>query len=267
MPQKSSQPGRALVSEFRTETGVISYQVLPAEREDAPTLTLLHNFMSTGRAAWGQLLSKFAPHFRVLLPDLPGHGRSLGHPEGFNYHEMARQIAELIRYEGAAEGHLAGCSAGGMIAQLLLYHKLVQPRTLTLVSTTYSTNPATTGANNNLTTENFIAPANWLEATAKMHDPYQGQGYFFGTLLPGFRALRSIYSIDLPLSALRAFDLPVSIIHGDHDEFFPSFIVQAMQKAMSDAELHLVPEATHALLFRKPWVVAELMINFLDQNS
>ncbi len=254
------------MSEFRTETGVISYQVLPSEREDAPTLTLLHNFMSTGRAAWGQLLSKFAPHYRVLLPDLPGHGRSLGHPDGYSYAEIARQIADLMAYEGTQAGHLAGCSAGGMIAQLLVQQKLVQPCTLTLVSTTYSTNPATTGANNNLTPENFIAPANWLDATAKMHDPHQGEGYFFATLLPGFRALRLNHSIDLPLGALHEFNLPVCIIQGDSDEFFPAFIVQAMQKALPDAELHLIRQATHALLFRKPWVVGDLMINFLDQH-
>ena len=99
--------------EFQTATGVIAYEVLNEGSTTAPTITLLHNFMSTGRAAWATIAPTLAERFRVLLPDLPGHGRSQGYPPGFHYGEMGKQMAALMQAEGATEGHLAGCSAGG----------------------------------------------------------------------------------------------------------------------------------------------------------
>lgn len=255
--------------EFRTETGSIYYRVFAPKAPVAqavPTITLLHNFMSSGEAAWGMMVPALAEHYRVLVPDLPGHGRSLGHPADYAYWAMAQQIAALIEAEGATQGHLAGCSAGGMIAQLLVHHQLVQPRSLTLISTTYSLNPATTGNQATLTPEQFKASPRWMEATAKLHDPYHYPGYYQQELLPGFRHLTIEQSIDLPISALSTWQFPVCLIQGEQDEFFPAFIVERMARAIPDVELHLIPDQTHALLFRQPWKVREIMLAFLHRR-
>jgi 3-oxoadipate enol-lactonase len=253
--------------DFKTETGTIFYERYGPEDDSAPAITLLHNFMSNGRSAWGQIAQALAERYRVLVPDLPGHGRSQGHPPAFDYGEMARQLAALITELEMADGHLAGCSAGGMIAQLLVHHRWVMPQTLTLVSTTYSTNPATTGNTTEITPENFRAGRGWMEATARLHDPHHGDGYYHEILLPAFRALTPETGIDLSLADLHTWRLPVCLIHGEQDEFFPSFIVQAMAEALPDAELHLIPEQTHALLFRQPWLVRDHMLDFLDRHT
>ena len=202
----------------------------------------------------------------MILPDLPGHGRSLGHPLDYAHRPLARQLAALLRKEGAEHGHLAGCSSGGMIAQLLIHDGLLQPATLTLVSTTHSVNPATIGNQAPLVPEDFKAGRRWLEATARLHDPYRYAGYFAQELLPGFRRLTGETAIDLPLAALRHFQLPLCIIHGAEDEFFPIAIPQRMAATAPNAELHLIPKQTHALLFRQPWQVAKIMVEFLDKH-
>ena len=256
--------------EFVTETGTIYYEVIEATEPAGPqvqTLTLLHNFMSSGRAAWGPLLVELSRSYRLLLPDLPGHGRSLGQPAGYEHYAIACQLADLMRAEGAERDHLAGCSSGGMLAQLLVHHRLVAPATLTLVSTTYSVNPQTTGNDHALTPEHFQAARNWMEATARLHDPYRYPGYYEQELLPGFRGLTGATAIDLPLGALAEFTLPICIIHGERDEFFPAFIPESMAATAPDAELHMVPRQTHALLFRQPWQVAQIMLKFLQSHS
>ena len=255
--------------EFVSDTGAIVYEVIDAQEAPAgppPTLTLLHNFMSTGRAAWGALLPELSRRHRIILPDLPGHGRSVGHPWTFDHRVMAAQLAELLRREGADDGHLAGCSSGGMIAQLMVHGRLIRPRTVTLVSTTHSVSPATTGDTTGLSPEDFQAARTWMEATARLHDPYRYTGYYEMELLPGFRRLTPEQAIDLPLSALRSFTMPLCIIHGEQDEFFPSFIAQRMAAAAPDAELHLIPRQTHSLLFRQPWQVSKVMVEFLARN-
>ena len=254
--------------DFATDSGTIFYELLDPEEgpaQGAPTLTLLHNFMSTGRAAWGPLLPVLNRRFRILLPDLPGHGRSRGHPHGFHYWATARQLSALVHALGLADAHLAGCSAGGMIAQLLLHHRMLAPRTLTLVSTTYTTDPAHTDAE--LVPEDFQAGPRWMEATARLHDPYQGEGYYERELLPGFRALTADHAIDLPLEALARFTMPACVIHGANDEFFPAHIAESMAAALPNAELHLVPRQSHALIFAQPWKVAEQMDAFLARHA
>lgn len=255
--------------EFETATGRIFYEVLGPEQDtDTPPewVTLLHNFMSAGQSAWGAVAETLARRYRVLLPDLPGHGRSLGHPLGFRHIEMARQLAGLMIALGAEHGHLAGCSSGGIMAQLMVHHSLVRPASLTLVSSTYSVNPATTGVATSLDPQDFRASRNWLEATARLHDPYRYEGYFEDTLLTGFRRLRPADAIDLPLSALREWTLPVCLIHGEDDEIFPVQLAAAMADALPDAELHIAPEQTHALIFRQAWFVRDHLVDFLGRH-
>lgn len=258
------------MSEFGTADGVIFYEVIEATEPPAAgaeTLTLLHNFMSSGRAAWGPLLPELSRRHRVILPDLPGHGRSLGHPAHYHHRTVACQLGELLHAEGGAGGHLAGCSSGGMIAQLLVHHRYVTPASLTLVSTTHSVNPATTGSSRALLPEHFHAARNWMEATARLHDPYHYRGYYEQELLPGFRRLTPETAIDLPLEALYEFQLPLCIIHGVLDEFFPPTIPEAMAATAPQAELHLIERQTHALLFRQPWQVAKIMLEFLHRHQ
>ena len=255
---------------FPTEDGEIFYEVIePATGtgEELSTLTLLHNFMSTGRAAWGSMVARFAERYRVLLPDLPGHGQSIGHPADFHYGKMAEQLAALMAHEAATGGHLAGCSAGGMIAQLLVSKGLATPDTLTLVSTTYSINKNVTGAEHTLNPENFQAGARWMAATAKLHDPYRYAGYYQEIMLPAFRRLDPALAIDLPLETLATWQMPVCIIHGAEDEFFPLSIVEAMAAALPDHSRHVIADQPHALIFRQPWRVQEIMLTFLQEQQ
>ncbi len=255
--------------ELPTEHGTLFYEVLAPQEHPAghvETLTLLHNFLSTGRASWGPLLADFARSYRVLLPDLPGHGRSQGYPPGFDHRAMARDVAALMVAEDATSGHLAGASAGGVIAQLLIHQELLQPATLTLVSTTHSMDSRRAGAPIRLDPDIFQAGRNWLAATARLHDPYHYPGYFDQELLPAFRQLDVQRTIDLPLSSLSSWAFPVCLIHGEEDEIFPVSIARRMAEYLPRAELHVVPRQSHALILRQPRTVGRLMMAFLARH-
>jgi pimeloyl-ACP methyl ester carboxylesterase len=249
---------------FPTSDGLIHYEVIARQTRDdaAPALVLLHNFMSSGRAAWGPLLEEFSQHFRLILPDLPGHGRSLGYPAGFHHLRIATQLAALLAAENADNAHLAGCSSGGMLAQLLVMEGLMQPASLTLISTTYSVNPIATGNHRSLDPADFQAGARWLEATARLHDPYRYPGYFAQELLPGFQALTPQTAIDLDVKRYAALALPICLIHGAEDEFFPILLPERIAANAPRARLHIIAGQSHALLFRRPWQVGNLMVEF-----
>lgn len=256
--------------EFVGRWGRIYYRDLhpPAQdHDDARTVVLLHNFMSSGRMAWGAVADDLREDYRVILPDLPGHGRSVGHPPGFSHRKMAAEIAALLASLGIAHPQIAGCSAGGMIAAWLIEDDLIAPATLTLVSSTYSVNPATTGIEPDLRPESFRAGSSWMEATAQLHDEHQGAGYFQSTLLPSFRGLTPETSLDLPRARLSAWWMPVCLIHGDKDEIFPLALAEQMHAVLPDNELHVVPEQGHGLIFRRSRVVGELLRDFLARRG
>ncbi|HXF62629.1 MAG TPA: alpha/beta hydrolase [Caldilineaceae bacterium] len=259
--------GTPEVREFTTDTGVIAYEVLePAQAEPVETVLLLHNFMSTGRMAWGPIALELRERYRVILPDLPGHGRSRGYPADFNHRAIAAQIAALLESEGASAPHVAGCSGGGIMALWLAHDGPVTPATLTLVSATYSINPETTGVQPSLRPESFQAGRSWLEATARLHDVHQGEGYFNRTLLPAFRRLTPESAIDLSPAALASLTMPACVIHGDQDEIFPVELARQLAEGLPNAELHIIPGQSHDLIFRRRWVVSERMRDFLARH-
>jgi len=86
-----------------------------AEAGTGPALVLLHGLSAT-HANWEYTVSAFADRWRVIAPDLPGHGRS-GKPDApytIDFH--AGMIRSLGRALGVDEAVVVGNSLGGQIA-------------------------------------------------------------------------------------------------------------------------------------------------------
>jgi len=80
------------------------------------TLVLLHAAMGNSRRlyAW---VPHLAREFRVVRPDLRGHGQSdIPKPEQLSLERLALDIIELIDHLGCRSVHLAGSSAGAIIS-------------------------------------------------------------------------------------------------------------------------------------------------------
>lgn len=81
-----------------------------------PVIILLHPVGLRG-AFWKPVVDLLSGRFRLIYPDLRGHGRSDA-PEGpFSLQDMAEDIVDLIRAECALPAIVCGCSLGGMLAQ------------------------------------------------------------------------------------------------------------------------------------------------------
>jgi 3-oxoadipate enol-lactonase len=80
------------------------------------TLILKHAAMGSMNRmyAWVPILAR---HFRVIRMDMRGHGNSEIPPEGgITLERLARDVVELMDEVCVASAHLAGSSAGGIIA-------------------------------------------------------------------------------------------------------------------------------------------------------
>ena len=85
--------------------------------EDGPPVLALHGWNGRGAMLRGLAEALAARGYRVLLPDLPGHGASGG--ERYAFYDVARACAELFGPKGRFEA-VIGHSAGGLIAAMAL---------------------------------------------------------------------------------------------------------------------------------------------------
>ncbi len=88
------------------------------ELGDGPTIILLHGFTGSGKAWNETALEKLAEAFRVLVVDLPGHGRSdkPHQPSAYVSDVVANQLVDLIERHCASPAYLMGYSMGGRLA-------------------------------------------------------------------------------------------------------------------------------------------------------
>jgi pimeloyl-ACP methyl ester carboxylesterase len=85
----------------------------------APTVVLLHGLVASGGLNWFQAFGPLGRHFRVVAPDLRGHGRGVRSNRRFRLADCADDVAALIRELGTGPVIAVGYSMGGPVAQLL----------------------------------------------------------------------------------------------------------------------------------------------------
>lgn len=112
-------------SRFVTAGG-LKWHVQETGPEGAPVLLLIHGTGATTHSFAG-LAPLLAQHFRVIIPDLPGHGftTKLNAPDPDN---VAKAVAALLAELKITPAIILGHSVGAAIAFTLVAKGLVQPQ-------------------------------------------------------------------------------------------------------------------------------------------
>ncbi|MEK7275866.1 MAG: alpha/beta fold hydrolase, partial [Chloroflexota bacterium] len=86
------------------------------------TVVLLHGMGSCGDD-WALQIPALSEHFRVVTPDMRGHGQSDKPPGPYSIAHMADDVIELMDELKIESAHVAGLSMGGCITlQLAIAH-------------------------------------------------------------------------------------------------------------------------------------------------
>ena len=104
-------------------TAVAGTTVAWSEQGAGEDLVLLHGIGDSGRT-WRRVAPALAAHYRVLMPDLPGHGLS-GRPDApYTLPWFADVLGDWMTGIGVPHAHVVGHSFGGGVAQwFLLEHR------------------------------------------------------------------------------------------------------------------------------------------------
>src|SRR5438105_1431133 len=81
---------------------------------DGPDLVLLHPF-PTNRDFWNEVAPRLAPFYRLVMPDLRGHGHSAAGNGPATMEKQADDLAAICDAAGVQRAIFAGVSIGGYI--------------------------------------------------------------------------------------------------------------------------------------------------------
>jgi pimeloyl-ACP methyl ester carboxylesterase len=100
---------------------------------EGPPLVLLHG-LGGAASNWVELAPLLASRFRLLIPELAGHGRSEPLPSAQSFDPFADHVASLMELEGMPSAAVVGHSLGGTIALRLAARRPEAVRALVLAA-------------------------------------------------------------------------------------------------------------------------------------
>jgi pimeloyl-ACP methyl ester carboxylesterase len=217
-----------------------------------PPLLLLHGGTLVGQQ-WNPFLDALGRHYTVIVPDLPGHGRSLSFPpEGWSFPATGRIMFELLDALGVEQVRGAGHSAGA--ATLLHMAERYPTRVEAMVLV---------GGAHHFTAEVRRILANWY-----WDDQTPEQQERFLARHPGgipqsctlLARLRETDSSCAEVSPERLERIPTRtlLVFGDRDWAFPVEVVLEAYRALPNAMLWVVPGKGHD----PPWSSRRVQAEF-----
>jgi 3-oxoadipate enol-lactonase len=236
-----------------------------------PPLLLIHGLMVSG-AMYQGVLPALASHYRLIVPDLRGHGRSgaLGGP--YSVEQLARDLVQLLDDLHLDAAHVLGYSQGGAVAQQFARDYPTRVRGL-ILGCTFAYNMLSRRER----LEGMLAP--WFVRILGMRQLarllFSGVGG--GQRLPsetarwleGILAANDTARMVAAVEAMKAFDsrswlqqitCPTLVIAGAEDTAVPLAHARMLVQGIPGAQLRVVDGAGHPLI----WTHTEIFIQVVE---
>jgi len=123
-----------LMPSFDSSKSGLHYSLHAPPGRGTSDVVLLHGLGSCGED-WSLQIPELSRNYRVITPDLPGHGRSGVGSVSATVLDMSRAVSELLNELGGGAAHVVGLSLGGAVALQLAIDRPSQVRSLTAVNT------------------------------------------------------------------------------------------------------------------------------------
>ena len=244
-----------------------------------PDVVLLHPFPAH-HGIWGPVAERLAGHYRLILPDLRGHGSS---GVGAGPATMARHAADLVRLcdeLGVRKAVFAGESIGGYI--LFEFWRRYRERMEALVL-----------CNTRASAETLDSRAARLRSAAEVME--RGVEQFAETMFPKLLGkstldtrpdlVSEVRAMILKMSpedvsmvqagmaerpdsvpTLKTMTIPTLIVAGEEDAAIPANEAEIMRQNIPSTQLRMIPKAGHYAAFEQPGAVGLLLRQFLDSR-
>jgi len=208
----------------------------------APVI-LLHGGLANSNY-WGKLVPALAPHYRVIVMDSRGHGRSSRDAQPYGYDLMASDVTALMDYLKINKAALIGWSDGAIIGLDIAMH---HPERLTkLLAFAANSDPsAVKDVEHDPVFSAFIERARTeykkLSPTPTEYDAFLAQITKMWETQPHWTA-----------DDLHGIKVPTWIVDADHDEAIKRENTLFMADSIPDSGLLIQPDVSHFSFIQDP---------------
>lgn len=266
--------------ELDVDDGSIHY----ADDGEGEPLVFLHGAMLS-RAMWLAQARHFAPEYRVVAPDLRGHGRT--GPTDRRRYSVSLFVEDLRRVLAAADldsVHLCGLSLGGVVAQAFAAEHPDAVRGLVLADTVRSVPPGLGGLARSAAVPRAMLHATvrtlgveaYYRAALSVLEAAEGRRWLArrrpvrqyalgeldrvatGEFLKVLDALYDYEPVDLG-----SVEAPTLVLAGEHEAAVVRGQVRRLARAIPDATRRTVPGAGHLANLENPAAFNEAVGRFL----
>jgi pimeloyl-ACP methyl ester carboxylesterase len=225
-------------------------------------LVMLHGGMCTAETCDAQVPA-LAEHYRVFVPERRGHGRTPDVEGPITYSIMADDTIGFMEALGIGPAHVIGFSDGGAVALLAALRRPDLVRKLVLIGQWANSDgaaPETRAMMESLSADVLPPMLNALYAAVSPDGPDHFEAVF-EKLKPSW-----LGGDDVELSELAEIPAPTLVLLGDRDMLTVEHAA-AMQRALPNAQLAVVPGARHSLPWDRPELVNRLLLDFLKADA
>ena len=252
-------------------------EIFYAIQGNGPNVVLLHPFPAD-HEFWLPVIPALESRYRLILPDLRGHGESgIGQGPAVMAHHAA-DIARVMDAAGVGKAAFIVCSIGGYIVFEFLRRFRSRVSALALCDTRAQPDSAEARANRLQAAESVLEQGTepflqslifkLLGATTVSARPDLVEG--------ALRMMRKMSPEDISLVLrgmaeradsvpdLKHINLPTLIVIGEEDTLSTAADGELMRQNIPGSRLNVIPKAGHYAPWERPEAVAPLLRQFLD---
>ena len=227
-----------------------------AEHGAGDPLLLLHGGLVDGDT-FAQQTPAFAEQYRVIVPDRRGHGRTPDVDGPITYDVMADDTVAFIEALGAGPTHLVGWSDGGDVGLLVAIKRPDLVRRLVTIGANFSADGLTREAAESFKPDTPTSVVPMMYETWKVNAVDADR---FETVLEKMQHCWFDYAI--PTADLARIAAPTLVMVGDDDITRFEHTIE-LYDTIPDAQLAVIPGASHLVPLEKPDLVNQLLLDFL----
>lgn len=246
------------------------------EAGQGEVIILLHGTTLSG-PSWYPIIDHLAKKYRVIAPDMIGHGESDKPDAPYTRAYFAKWLKEFMAALNIDKATMVGSSLGGAIATEFaltfpdLTHKLilVNSSALNVLNPGWGFLKGLIGLHEELSIVNSLGLLNFLVYDLQKIDLNMGIYTYLVIASPdGAKAFKSgglrANSQILP-ARLKSNQVPTLLLWGADDEAFPLKHAQESIQWISNSELVSMPDTKHLPFFDKPAEFSDIVLKFLKK--
>ncbi|MEJ2003625.1 MAG: alpha/beta hydrolase [Cyclobacteriaceae bacterium] len=233
---------------------------------------LLHGFCECNEI-WNPVLKKLSGNFQLILPDLPGHGKTPLNDQILSLGDVAQSVLELIEELGLQEPVIMGHSMGGYVTLSAVQQRPELFSEFGLIHSTAYADSDEKKENRNKSIE-FVLN-NGADAFFDVFVPglYHKEGPWISEVdqmirkTPRETVIRYTEMMrDRPerIDIVKSWSNEILFVGGDMDSFISAESLENQAKMADKSVLHILPETGHLSMFEDPDKLAEIILDFTD---